>query len=140
MKVRFDHPALVELDESIDTSNIIIEEYKTAYGYKDYRGYMIVQGKMEVCPTCGGRGTHFRSDLDENELIDLYREDGDYEGLESYYAGAFDQTCEQCKGQNVIAAPDWDCIPKEIIDACDQWDECEAESNWIQAQEQAMGA
>jgi DnaJ-class molecular chaperone len=66
---------------------------------------LIVDTVRAVCPTCNGYGSHFRSDLDENEMIDMFEQDGDYDSYISYKKGAFDQRCTQCNGQKVIDEP-----------------------------------
>jgi hypothetical protein len=102
--IRFTHPALTnpETDEPI---------------------VLRVPATVEVCPTCGGRGRHFRSDLDENRLLDLMSEDGDEEGIEDYHRGRFDQTCTECKGRNVVDAVDWDLFGKKWPDYLQQIEE-----------------
>jgi hypothetical protein len=46
-------------------------------------------------------------------------EDCDYEGLESYYRGAYDRVCSECNGKNVVDEIDWNFIeinyPKEYL-------------------------
>ena len=69
---------------------------------------MYVATRKEVCPCCGGNGSHFRSDLDESRLIDSMDEDGDFDGLEAYRKGSYDQICERCCGRNVVDEIDWD--------------------------------
>ena len=78
---------------------------------------LIVPFTKIVCPCCNGTGVEFGSDCDESRLVDDMYEDGDYEGLESYYSGAYDEVCSWCVGKNVVDEVDWDFIrinyPKE---------------------------
>ena len=96
-----------------------------------------------VCPTCNGYGHHFRSDLDENGLIDSMKEDGDYEGINMYYKGAFDQNCSECKGQKVLDEIDmkyfYEEHPKEAK-AIDDWEREEMEYVRYAEQERRFGA
>ena len=96
-----------------------------------------------VCPGCNGYGNHFRKDLDENSFVREIRQERDEEGWQLYLAGAFNQTCTQCKGQKVLDEIDWEYFrsqyPKEAKAVSDwnnmqrQWEE---ESEW----ERRMGA
>lgn len=99
-------------------------------------GILSVQGRYCVCPTCQGNGTHFRRDLDENRLIDNMREDGDDEGIEAYYNGAFDQICEECRGNRVVAQP---ILPKWAEDALNDWYRAESISRAIEIAELRAG-
>jgi DnaJ-class molecular chaperone len=100
-------------------------------------GGLFVEGKYEVCTTCDGHGHHFRSDLDENHMVDMMREDCDYEGIEDYYGGSFDQICSQCKGQRVVFSP---ILPKWAEDRIWDWHESERESRACRDAERRMGA
>lgn len=106
----------------------------------DGSDHIWVTGKMEVCPTCGGTGSHVRRDLDDTAMVDSYHEDGDEEGLRAYFSGAFDEVCTQCGGENVVLAPDPDSVPDWAQDAIDNWNRSEDLSRQIEAQERAMGA
>jgi DnaJ-class molecular chaperone len=101
---------------------------------------IIVQGKMEVCPTCGGTGSHVRHDLDDSAMVDSMREDGDDEGLERYFGGAFDEVCRQCGGQNVVLAPEWDTVPKWASEAIEDWQESRERDRRESESERRMGA
>lgn len=102
--------------------------------------YIMVTGHMEVCPECGGEGHHVRRDIDDSAMVDSMREDGDDEGLESYFSGGFDVVCTLCNGANVVLAPDYDNIPEWAKQAMQSWDDSERESRQIEAQERRMGA
>jgi hypothetical protein len=68
-------------------------------------GELLVECSYEVCNNCGGHGTHFRRDLDENRLYESMLEDGDEDGIEAYYNGAYDCVCNTCKGLRVVQNP-----------------------------------
>jgi len=65
-------------------------------------GELLVECTYVVCYECGGNGSHFRRDLDETKLYESMVEDGDEEGIESYFNGAFDCVCNTCKGLRVV--------------------------------------
>jgi len=106
----------------------------------DGSDHIWVTGKMEVCPTCGGTGSHVRHDLDDTQMVDDMREDCDEEGLRAYFGGAFDEVCTQCGGANVVLAPDPDSVPDWAQDAIDSWNQSRWESEEISRQERRMGA
>lgn len=61
--------------------------------------------KMSVCPTCEGRGKYVNPAIDSNGIS---REDfeGDPDFEESYFRGAYDVTCGECLGRNVVEVVD----------------------------------
>jgi hypothetical protein len=126
MKMNYQHNAL-------KYHNPTTGEYDENYT----EGTLFVNGKYEVCTTCDGNGSHFRSDLDENALIDGMREDGDEDGIDSYYAGSFDQSCDECKGKRVVFIP---ILPKWAYEAIYSWNKFEYESRAIRDAERRVGA
>ena len=76
-----------------------------------------VYGQYEVCPTCQGEGRHVRNDLDQSKLVEDMEADGDWEGIEAYYKGAYDKTCATCQGERVILVPHLPSWAKKIIQA-----------------------
>jgi|688.fasta_scaffold30319_1 hypothetical protein len=80
---------------------------------------LIVPFAKIVCPCCNGTGVEFGSDCDESRMVEDMYEDCDYEGLESYYRGAYDRVCSECNGKNVVDEIDWNFIeinyPKEYL-------------------------
>jgi hypothetical protein len=127
MKMNYQHPALAY-------HNPITGEYNEDM---NENGLIYVEATYEVCSTCGGHGSHFRSDLDENALIDGMREDGDEDGIDSYYGGAFDQICSECRGQRVVSSP---MLPEWANEAIYQWRKSENESRAIRDAERRVGA
>ena len=110
-KLRFYHDCF----EYVEGHDDEIHEEKIG---NDYKYFILVSGKMEVCPVCHGHGTTFRRDLDESRLVEDMWLDNDYDGLESYHRGAFDERCPECDGKNVVMVPtnlpDW--AAKEVDD------------------------
>jgi DnaJ-class molecular chaperone len=121
-KLRLEHPALKYCEEH------------------DGSDFILVDGKMVVCPTCQGTGSHVRHDLDDSAMVDSMREDCDYEGLEAYFGGAFDERCTHCGGENVILVPDADSVPDWAQKAIESWEESRRMDEAITAAERRMGA
>lgn len=122
-KIRFTHPALTD-----ENGNL--------------RVFMLPAERV-VCESCRGNGHHFRSDLDENRMIELIEEDGDEEEMEHYRRGGYDQTCHECKGRNVVDQVNWDAFgkafPKESRKMFN-WDKSVSDSQAYAASERAFGA
>ena len=94
--------------------------------------------KYEVCPRCNGTGTHVNPAVDGNGLTqeDL-DEDPDFK--ENYFAGAYDITCEECKGARLILVPDEErCDPADLKRYRDH-QEFEAQMDRERAHELRMG-
>lgn len=127
MKINYQHNAL-------KYHNPITGEYNEDLNED---GILKVLATYEVCPQCDGHGSHFRSDLDENNLVDNMREDGDDEGIEAYYQGAYDQVCNQCNGNRVVAKP---TLPEWAENRIYEWYESEREYRAICRAEQSVGA
>ena len=125
MMKNFDHPSFQYVNEGEEAVKIMVPTIK------------------QVCPACGGVGTHERRDIDCSLMVDSMREDGDEDGLANYFSGDYDVTCETCNGRNVIDEIDFDYFVAnfpEYYKAMVSWDESERESARYDAQERAMGA
>ncbi len=60
---------------------------------------------FEVCGTCEGKGSHVNPSIDSEGIsADEFAEDPDFE--ESYFAGHYDQTCNECDGLRVVPQVD----------------------------------
>lgn len=136
-KIKLTHEALGYVEGHDE--DIIENKQKNKRGYDEYVYSIMVVGSMEVCPTCGGHGTHDRRDLDCSRLVDNMYEDGDFDGIENYFNGQYSQICEQCKGKNVVLVPLWESIPEWARKAMTEWDDAERESREEEAAERAMG-
>ena len=121
-KLKFQHDALKYAEEHDGTD------------------FLMVEGKMEVCPECQGTGSHVRHDLDDSAMVDSMREDGDDEGLRRYFSGAFDEVCRVCGGDNVVLEPNWDDVPVWAQKAIESWEASARLDAQITAQERRMGA
>ena len=64
-----------------------------------------LHGRMEVCDTCSGRGTHTNPSIDAGGY-DFDGDDVDEETGESHYlSGRYDVACYECKGRRVVPVP-----------------------------------
>jgi hypothetical protein len=123
-KIEFTHPAL--FDEKTEKPTLLM-----------------LPSRKIVCPCCGGEGHHFRSDLDENALIQGILEDGDDESLEMYRQGHFNQPCMDCKGLRVVDEIDWEYFHHKFPEhakAISEWDREEAADRRYREMERRMGA
>lgn len=129
MKQEFQHPALRYYNPETG-------EYDESQNENE-NGIIICDGKYEVCPECNGHGTHFRRDLDENAMVESMREDGDDEGIDRYYSGAFDEVCNECYGKRVVFSP---TLPEWAEKLLFSWYECKRKHREISAAERRLGA
>lgn len=64
----------------------------------------LIPCKMQVCPTCEGKGTHVNPAIDENGISqETFDQDPDFE--QAYHAGQYDVVCFQCGGLRVVPWP-----------------------------------
>jgi len=130
MKTKYQHPALRyhnPLTGKYDENESINQD-----------GVIYVKCKYEVCYQCNGHGVHVRKDIDDSRLMDTMIEDGDYDGIESYYRGAYNKQCDECHGLRVIQKPIY--MPKWANKLIDAWHDCEREHAEYSRQERMMGA
>ena len=96
-----------------------------------------------VCPTCNGSGSHVRRDIDDSMLVETMMDEGDYDGMDSYYRGGFDEVCTHCNGRNVVDEIDWDTFekvyPREYKLVVD-WEQSERDDRAEMEAERRMGA
>jgi hypothetical protein len=123
-KIEFTHPAL----RNEETGEHIL---------------LLLPSHKIVCPCCGGEGNHFRSDLDENALLQGIQDDGDYESLDAYHRGGFNQRCTNCNGFRVVDEIDWEYFQsKHPAEAQEirEWEREERESRRYAQMERRAGA
>ncbi len=97
--------------------------------------------KFEVCGTCDGKGSHVNPSIDSEGIsAEDFDEDPDFE--ESYFAGHFDVSCNECGGLRVVPKVDEEALSepqkaqfKSFLDAESSRWEYEAE----RAHERRMG-
>ena len=100
---------------------------------------------FEACPTCEGKGSHVNPSIDDQGISPQeFAEDPDFE--ESYFSGAYNVTCYQCQGNNVVPIINREQIKlagtKEDVEALKAWDDAlEAEAGFRaeEAAERRMG-
>lgn len=95
--------------------------------------------KMEVCPTCQGRGTHVDPSVDAGGYYDD-GDDCDEYGENLYFSGAYDVVCRTCHGKNVVAGIDRHMAEKEVLKVWDKKSEDDEEFEAMCRAERRMGA
>lgn len=61
--------------------------------------------KLEVCPTCKGKGRHVNPSIDAHGIsAEEFHEDPDF--AEDYMRGVYDVACYECGGCNVVPVVD----------------------------------
>lgn len=72
-----------------------------------------------VCPTCDGKGSHVNPSIDADGLTaEDFAEDPEF--AESYFRGAYDMPCNECKGRRVVPDLDRDNIDKTLLEQFDK--------------------
>lgn len=90
----------------------------------------VVPITREVCPTCGGKGSHVNPSIDASGIggddefwDDDYSEDYDDEdgnpGGSKYLNGFYDVTCYTCNGKNVVPTIDRRITEQKALEAWD---------------------
>lgn len=63
--------------------------------------------RFEVCPRCGGTGTHVNPSIDGHGITEEERErDWSPEEWDQYLTGFYDVTCYECRGLRVVRIVD----------------------------------
>ena len=72
-----------------------------------------VPSRWEICPRCEGDGTHGNPSIDGNGITaEEWDRDWDEESRDAYMSGAYDVSCEECKGSGKVQTPDLErCTP-----------------------------
>lgn len=98
--------------------------------------------RFAVCGRCHGEGTHVNPNIDGNGLTrEDFAEDPDFE--EAYFAGRYDVTCEECKGERVVLELDREAAERDMLELLKKYDDFEremAELDAIERAERRMGA
>lgn len=70
--------------------------------------------KYEVCHRCEGEGKHVNPNIDGHGITaEEWERDWDEESREAYFAGRYDVTCEECKGERVVPVVDVDRLSED---------------------------
>ena len=98
--------------------------------------------KMEVCPTCQGRGVHTNPSIDAGGIADDSDiwDDCDEYGENNYLSGRYDVTCHTCHGRNVVATIDREGADKKVLEVWEEMERDEAEYQATCRAERLMGA
>ena len=130
-----------EIDAGVDLRKMTFT-FEVDDGEGDEPTSYVLPVKMEVCPTCQGRGTHVNPSIDAGGITedsDIW-DDVDEYGENNYLSGRYDVTCYTCKGRNVVASIDRKGADKKVLKI---WEEMEREEGEYQATcraERLMGA
>ena len=97
--------------------------------------------KWEVCSLCNGRGKHVNPSIDCNGLTaEDFAEDPDFAA--EYFAGRYDQQCNECKGRTTVAVINEERCNEEqkaSLKTLRANQEADAEFRRLQAWEARMG-
>jgi RecJ-like exonuclease len=94
--------------------------------------------KMEVCPTCEGRGKHTNPSIDAGGLSrEDFEEDPDFR--EEYMNGMYDVTCYECNGKRVVPVIDEENCDASVFKRFRDNQESDAEFRALQESERRMG-
>lgn len=99
---------LVTFDE--DWTEFLIEDgLDNILDIEDGIARLQVSVSYQVCSLCEGHGSHVNPNIDYNGLTedDMY----DYEFMDDYRSGRYDETCSQCNGMRVEPVIEF---PKEL--------------------------
>lgn len=95
--------------------------------------------RWEVCPVCEGAGTHVNPAIDAGGLTaEDFADDPDF--AEDYFAGAYDQTCNRCKGRSTVREVDFDRLSPEVRELYERQLREEAATRAEERAERLMGA
>lgn len=101
---------------------------------EDIEEQVEVNIEWEVCPTCGGRGSHVNPSIDCNGLsAEDFHDDPDF--AESYFSGAYDVPCYECGGKNVVPV----CLDEKVNEYLHEEAQARAEMRAEYLAERRMG-
>ena len=100
---------------------------------------LVLPCKYEVCPTCGGQGSHVNPSIDCDGISseDFDRDPG---FREEYMAGVYDVRCYGCDGKRVVPEVDRQRCSKELLAQFDEALEDYDADNYERDAERRMGA
>lgn len=84
-------------------------DYETDLG--EVSEEITVPFKWEVCSRCDGDGHHSNPSIDGNGITESEMDDLGDDFRKNYFAGVYDVTCEECKGNRLVPVIDLDLIP-----------------------------
>lgn len=79
----------------------------------DGQRQLMLPGHYVVCPRCRGKGSHVNPAVDGHGIsAEEFAEDPDF--AEGYFSGRYDVSCEECRGERVVAQIDLEKLPKAL--------------------------
>ncbi len=95
--------------------------------------------KWALCSVCNGNGSHVNPSIDSGGLsAEDFDEDPDF--AESYMSGAYDQTCNKCRGRTTVPVVDVDRLSPEDLAAYGAQERSAREIDRMEYYERARGA
>jgi len=92
----------------------------TVYDSEDNEIELSLPTYREVCSRCQGTGTHCNPSIDGNGISqEEFDQDPEFE--ENYFSGAYDVTCNECGGENVVEVVDEEKLKPEDLKAYQRW-------------------
>lgn len=81
------------------------------------RGYetVTIPSVFEVCHRCKGKGKHDHPAFSNGITSSEWAQDWDDDSREGYLSGRYDVPCEACDGLRVVAVPDFDRLPPDLL-------------------------
>lgn len=94
---------------------------------------------FEVCSTCRGKGTHTNPAIDCCGISsERFAEDPDF--AEDYFGGVYDVPCNECHGNRVAPAIDYNHADKNIIKEYERKIQADIDYAMMCAAERRLGA
>lgn len=91
-------------------------------------------GKHEVCPRCGGHGTHLCPSIGEHAYTaEEFNREFDHDEREEYFTrgGMYDVQCETCNGKRVVLVVDAEAAKindSKTLELYEKWEKAQAEA------------
>jgi len=109
-----------------------------ALAYLKDEGVYFVMERI-VCPNCDGKGSYVNPAIDSHGIgADEFADDPEF--ADSYWRGDYDQTCDVCKGANVIEGLDAHQSDPEAVEMYDEYIRGYYEDRAVMDAERRMGA
>jgi hypothetical protein len=97
-----------------------------------------IPAKYEVCGTCNGKGSHVNPSIDSNGITpEEFAEDPGFQ--EDYFAGVFDQSCNECHGARVSPEVNWEALNEETKQLVEEHIRGHFDYQYEMAMERKMG-
>lgn len=93
-----------------------------------------------VCPTCDGKGTYVNPSIDSHGIgAEEWANEWCDDEREMYMSGAYDVTCEECRGRTTVLNVDEKKCPKDLLELYHEQQKDLAEMRREMCNEQRFG-